>query len=140
MAVQLKPTGLITPVEISLTDYPQLTDYGQIACIHKSSVPASTNTVMCRIDNCRGLIQVASSNGTEMKEIRWFRVSTANSPLNHPAGWVEETGWHMDAWNNGSLTVSFNNNSGNDTELIVNTTSYYGYSTMRVAVSYFGGL
>lgn len=140
MAVKLTPTGLITPVEVSLTDYPQLHAYGQVCSIYKNSVPASTNTVMCRIDNCRGLIQVASANGTQMKEIRWFRVSTADSPLNHPASWVEETAWHMDAWNNGTLTVSFNNNSGNDTELIVNTTSYYGNSTMQVVVSYFGGL
>jgi hypothetical protein len=140
MAVKLTPTGLITPVELSLTDYPQIAGYGQICSIYKNSVPASTNTVMCRIDNCRGLIQVASANGTQQKEIRWFRVSTADSPNNHPASWAEETAWHMDVWNNGSLAVSFNNNSGNDTELIVNTVSYYGNTSMQVVVSYFGGL
>ena len=140
MAVKLTPLGLITPVELSLTDYPQITGYGQIACIYKNSVPASTNTVMCLIDNCRGLIQVCSDNGTEQQEVRWYRVSGANSPNNHPSGLIEETGWHMDAWNNGTLTVSFNNNSNNDKELIVNTTSYYGNTSMRVTVSYFGGL
>jgi len=140
MAAELRPTGLRTSYSLDLSDSPQLTQYGSLVCIHKGSVPASTDTVMCRIDNCRGLIQVTADTGTEQHRVRWYRISGANSPKNHPSGLNEITEWSQGSWNNGALTVSFNNNSGNDKELIVNVVSYYGASSMLVTVTYFGGI